>query len=75
METKELEAVQKEKEEVLIQGKMRQIEVDALGKVWGVDSQGREDALKRMLCETLKAKRDEGMERLTENQKVFTLEV
>lgn len=46
-----------------------------MGKVWGANASRREDQLKRMLSKALGAKRKEALERLTESQKTFALEV
>lgn len=43
-----------------------------MGKLWGVDTQGRDDATKRF-TKALNAKREEALDRLTENQKSFAL--
>lgn len=39
--------------------------MEALSKVWEVDSQGKDDAVKRMLSKVQNSKREEAIERLT----------
>lgn len=59
----------------MIKGKVKEMErLKAMGNVWGVDSRGRDDQLRRMLERALNAKREEALDKLSENQKMFALE-